>query len=151
HLETAHLCWAVGGALDLAADVFTDAERGELAGTLRDKGLALCRRWLQWAERFNNWRSIMNAGAAVAAAVLNDAEAMEDAAAEFRQLTALFQPDGANGESLQYGNYAALGMMLSAEALIRRDAGLADRLDLRRYGKKVRWDAASLFYIKPLN
>ncbi len=150
HLETAHLCWAVAAALDLAGDVFTESERAETAEALRDKGLTLCRRWIERVERFNNWRSILNAGVGVSAAVLGDTAAMGEAAEEFSRLTDSFQPDGSFGESLQYGNYAALGMMLTAEALIRRDGAFAERLDLARYGRGVRWGAASLFYIKPL-
>ena len=150
HLETAHLCWAVAAALDLAGDVFTPTERDEIAAALRDKGLVLCQRWLAGRTRFNNWRAILNSGVAMAAAVLDDRDALQQAAAHFTELSGLWQDDGSYGESLQYGNYAALGMTYTAEAILRRDPELGGQLDVTPYARKVRWDAASHFYTKPL-
>lgn len=149
-LETAHLCWAVAAALDLAGPVFTDGERGELGEVLRDKGLTLCRRWLDRRTTFNNWRAIMNSGVAVAAAVVRDTGAMHEARTEFQRLTKLFQSDGSYGESLHYGNYAALGLVMTAEALLRYEPSIAQPLDITPFAGKVRWDAASHLFTKPL-
>ncbi len=150
HLETAHLSWAVAVALDLAGDVFTEAERAELVETLREKGLTLCKRWLERNNHLANWRCVLNAGIAVAGAVLDDAESMELAAHEYRLLLNIFQPDGTYAEGLQYGNYAGYTLMLAREALTRRNPALAAELPMKPYALKPRWDAYSLFYTKPL-
>ena len=151
HLETAHLTWGIAVVLDLAPAVFTADERTELATALREKGLALCQRWLDQDTRLANWRCILNAGVAVAGAVLDDAPALALATAEFSRCVDIFQPDGCSSESLQYGNYAACGLMLAREALVRRTPSLADTLPLAPYAKITRWAAASLFYQKPLS
>jgi len=151
HLETAHLAWGVAVVLDLAGDVFTESERAEIAAALRGKGAALCIRWLDTTNHLANWRCVLNAGLAVAGAVLDDKAFLERAAAEFRRCVDVFQPDGSYSESLQYGNYAAGTLMLAREALVRRDPSLDAALPLAPYAKKPRWDAASLFYQKPLS
>lgn len=149
HLETAHLAWSVAIVLDLAASAFTEEEQQELAETLREKGLKLCQRWLAHFTHLANWRCVLNAGVAVTAAVLNDRAALEQATAEFNRCLDIFQPDGSYSESLQYGNYAAYTLMLAWEALSRRNPDLS--LPLTPYAQKTRWDAASLFYKKPLS
>lgn len=151
HLETAHLAWGVAVVLDLAPELFTDAERIEITTTLREKGLALCERWLAAHTHLANWRCVLNAGAAAVAAVLDDRPAMERAAAEFRRCVDVFQPDGSHSESLQYGNYAAYTLMIAREALVRRDPALDASLPFAPYALKSRWNAASLFYQKPLS
>jgi hypothetical protein len=151
HLETAHLTWAVAVVLDLAPGVFTAAEHDELCTTLREKGIVLCTSWLDSNHHLANWRCVLNAGLAVASAVLNDRPALERAVAEFRRCAGIFQPDGSYAESLQYGNYAAYCLMLAREALVRRDPALDATLPLAPYAKKSRWDAASLFYQKSLS
>ncbi|MDR1280874.1 MAG: heparinase II/III-family protein [Opitutaceae bacterium] len=151
HLETAHLSWAVAAALDLAPDIFTDTERSELTTTLRDTAIPLCQRWLDDSNHLANWRCVLNAGLATAAAVINDTAALDRAAAEFRRCVDIFQPDGSYGESLQYGNYAAYTLMLAREALARHTPALDATLPLAPYALKPRWDAASHFYNKPLS
>lgn len=150
HLETAHLTWSLAVVLDLAPDLFTVGEREELFEILHDKGATLCLRWLDTNHHLANWRCVLNAGVSAAAAVLDDRALMERAAAEFRRCVEIFQPDGSYGESLQYGNYAAHALMIARESLIRRAPALADTLPLAPYVLKPRWDAASLFYQKPL-
>ncbi|MBC7892172.1 MAG: heparinase II/III family protein, partial [Sphingobacteriaceae bacterium] len=61
-----------------------------------------------------------------------------------------FQPDGSYGESVQYGNYLALALTLSHEALIRRFPEKAATLDAPAYGRGMAWVASSQFYAKPL-
>lgn len=151
HLETAHLTWSLAIALDLAGDVFSEAERAELVDVLENKGMMLCRNWIDGNRYLNNWRCILLAGYAVAAAVLDKEEAMAFAAADFRRCVDLFQPDGSYGESLQYGNYAMTGLVYTREALVRRRPDWASDLPMEPYVFKPRWDAASLFYRKPLS
>ncbi|MFA6962707.1 MAG: heparinase II/III family protein [Opitutaceae bacterium] len=151
HLETAHLTWGVAVVLDLAADLFTESERIELSTTLSEKGLVLCANWLDSNHHLANWRCVLNAGLAVAAAVLDDKPSIDRAAAEFHRCADIFQPDGSYAESIQYGNYAAYCMMIAREALVRRDPALDSILPLAPYAKKPRWDAASFFYQKPLS
>jgi hypothetical protein len=151
HLETAHLTWALAVVLDLAEDLFTESERKEICTALREKGLALCQRWLDANNHLANWRCVLNAGVAVAAAVLDDKAALARASAEFSRCVDIFQSDGSYGESLQYGNYAAYTLMLAREAMVRHDSTLEVSLPLTPYALKPRWDAASLFYQKPLS
>lgn len=148
HLETGHLSWGVAVVLDLAADIFSEKEVEEIRSALREKGLDLCRRYLQTQTGFMNWRTVLNAGFAVSAAVLGDAEAMEEAAEMYRNCAGLFQADGSYGESLQYANYASFSMMLAYEALTR--AGIKN-LPLDPMVHQPRWQAASHFYNKPLS
>ena len=150
HLETAHLSWSLAVILDLAEDVFTDAEREELLEVLRSKGMNLCRAWLDQNTHANNWRCILLAGYTVAAAVLKDSEAIAFAAEDYRRCLGFFQSDGSYGESLQYGNYAMTGLVLTREALIRSRPDWKSRLSLEPFVLKPRWDAASLLYQKPL-
>lgn len=151
NLETAHLTWSIATALDLAADVFTEGERDELACVLRDKGLTLCKRWLERNHHLANWRCVLAAGVAVGGAVLSDVASMDLAAQEFRLLLNIFQPDGSYAEGLQYGNYASYTLMLTREALTRRQPERAADLPLAPYALKPRWDAYSLLYRKPLS
>ena len=151
NLETAHLCLAVAAALDLAPGVFSEAERDEAATVLREQGAPMCLRWLDRANHLNNWRCILAMGLAVAAAYLDDGPLMQRAAEEFDLCKQAFQPDGSYGESLQYGNYAAWGLMLIYEALVRRRPALANNLSLEPYARYPRWAAYSMFYNKPLS
>lgn len=151
HLETAHLTWGVAMVLDLAPGIFTSSERDELSAALREKGVALCASWLDSNHHLANWRCVLNAGLAAAAAVLDDKPAFARATAEFHRCVDVFQPDGSYSESLQYGNYAAYCLMIAREALVRRSPELDATLPLGPYARKPRWDAASLFYRKPLS
>lgn len=151
NLETAHLTWSIAIVLDLASDLFSEAERDELQSALREKGVALCQRQLNQRTHLNNWSCILNAGIAVAAAVLNDTETIKQTVEEFHRCVDIFQPDGSSAESLQYGNYASYGLMLTREALVRHTPELDTTLPLAPYVKKPRGDAASLFYQKPLS
>jgi hypothetical protein len=151
NLETAHLSWGVAVSLDLAGEIFTEAEREEIRATLRDRAIPLCREWLANANHLANWRCILGAGEAVAAAVLDDREAMQRAVREYRISLQIYQNDGSYGESLQYSNYPALHLLLTREALVRRDPALAAELPTDPWNLLPRWYAASLFYVKPLS
>ena len=150
HLETAHLCLAVASALDLAPGVFSDSELCEAKAVLHDRGLPLCVRWLDRADHVSNWRCILTMGVAVTAAYLNDGVHMQRAAREFQLYGQAFQPDGSYGESLQYSNYAIYGLMLTYEALTRRDSSFAAKLSIAPYARSARWAAYSYLYSKPL-
>lgn len=151
HLETAHLTWSIAVVIDLAADLFTEAERIELSVTLGKKGMALCANWLDSNNHLSNWRCALTAGLAAASAVLDDEPAFARSVVEFHRCVDTFQPDGSHAESLQYGNYAACSLMIAREALVRRNPELDATLPLAPYALKPRWDAASLFYLKPLS
>ncbi len=151
HLETAHLCWATASAYDLAGDVFTPEEQAEIRDALRQKGLTLCRRWLENNSHLANWRGIMTAGAVVAAAVLGERDALEELVAEAVRCADAFQPDGSYGESLQYGNYLAYALMLAYESLCRKYPQLAAKLNVSSYAKGMPWVVGSMLYAKPLS
>ncbi|UFH57976.1 hypothetical protein [Spirosoma sp. KNUC1025] len=120
HLETAHLCWALSAVYDLARDVFSESEQAEIRQALTDKGIALCRRWIDKNTHLANWRGILTSGVIVAAAVLGDEALLDHYVSEWQRCALAFQPDGSYGESLQYGNYLAFALMLSYEALCRK-------------------------------
>ncbi len=150
HLETAHIVIGVAVVLDLVPDIFSEAERAEITQVLRERGIPMCQRWIERNRHLANWRAVMASGVAVAAAVINDAEAMEYAAREYRLCIQALQPDGSYGESLQYANYCIYSLMMSYEALVRRNPHLADELSLEPYVFYPRWVAQSLMYVKPL-
>lgn len=150
HLETAHLTWSVAIVLDLASDLFTSDEQDEIRTALKEKGITLCQRWLDQARHLNNWRCVLNAGVATAAAVLDETESLNRATEAFQRDVDVYQKDGSYSESLQYGNYTAYCLMLTHEALLRHNPQKQDNLPLEPYVKKPRWDVASLFYKKPL-
>ncbi len=147
HLETAHVAWSIAVALDLCADVFTATEQDELRASLAERAIPMCRRWLQRNTHLANWRCVLSAGLTVAAAVLDDGAALDEARDEFLLNVETFQPDGSNAESLQYGNYAAYTCMLSCEALLRRGRQVSPA----RYAGYARWAAHSLLFCKPLS
>ncbi|CCH53459.1 hypothetical protein BN8_02556 [Fibrisoma limi BUZ 3] len=165
HLETAHVCWGVAAVLDLAGDVFTDAEQAEVREMLYKKGIVLCRRWLQKNSHLANWRGIMASGALVASAALGaagdpaagdpaagdpDDNLLDEFTPELARMAQAFQPDGSYGESLQYGNYLANALMLAYESLVRKYPVQATQLDVSAYSRGMNWMAQSMLYRKPM-
>ncbi|WP_046243308.1 hypothetical protein [Hymenobacter terrenus] len=151
HLETAHLCWGVAAVLDLAPEVLSEDEQEEAKQALYEKGIVLCRRWLQQNTHLANWRGIMTSGATVAAAALGDEELLDELLPDLARMAQAFQPDGSYGESLQYGNYLANALMLAHEALIRKYPTRAEALDVAAYGRGMGWMAQSMLYRRPLS
>ncbi|WP_128546982.1 heparinase II/III domain-containing protein [Larkinella soli] len=150
HLETAHLGWGLAAVLDLADAVYTEDERTEIRTALREKGIALCRRWLDTNTHLANWRGILTAGVLVPAAVLGDANLIDEMLPLWTLCAGAFQSDGSYGESLQYGNYLSLALTLAYEAVCRRFPEKAAALDVSAYGRGMAWVASSMFYAKPL-
>lgn len=148
-LETAHICWAVGVCLDLAGDLFTEAETAEIKEALREKGQQPCWRYLQTQRRFSNWNCIMLAGYAMASALLEDRAALEQACKLFPTILDHFQDDGSYGESLQYGNYAAYATMIAHETLLR--SGALKEPAFGAYARFVEWAAAAFLFRKPIS
>ncbi len=142
-LETAHLSWTVGICLDMAGDLFNEAETAEIKEALREKGLIPCRRYLESNMPYHNWNCVLFAGYTVAAAVLQDREALDYAKYWFQIALDHFQGDGSYGETLQYSNYAAYSIMLAHETLIR--AGVLKSGDYEPYARLVDW--ASYAYV----
>ncbi len=143
YLETAHLCWAVSICLDFAEDLFTKDEVHEIRQALREKGLVLCRRYIDQCDWVSNWNCIMLSGYAMAAAVLEDREALEFALSQYPVIMDHFEADGSFGESLQYGNYAYYGTMFLHEALVR--TGMMERGSMEPYGRFADWAAEAMF------
>ena len=150
HLETAHLCWGLAAVVDLAGEALLPAERDEIREALANKGIALCRRWLERNNHLANWRSVLVAGLAAAAAVTGDTDALVAAAAETQIGVQAYQPDGSYGESLQYANYLAFALMMSYESIngAAPDADVAGPDVLARL---VPWFAQSMLYAAPLD
>ena len=148
NLETAHISWAVSICLDMAGDLFTDAEKKEIREALREKGQIPCRRYLESNIPYHNWNCVLFAGYTVTSAVLQDREALDYARYWFNVALDHFQPDGSYGESLQYANYAAYSIMLAHETLIR--AGVLKPGDFEPYARLVDWAAYAYICQKPV-
>jgi hypothetical protein len=150
HLETAHLCWAVGAAVDLAPDVFREADLAECKAVLRERGIPLCQRWVETSATLANWRCVMTSGAVVAAAAIGDRELLAQVADDLPTCLESVQADGTSSESLQYGNYALYALTLAHEAVRRFDPAMAAVIPPERYAGYARWAVASYLYSKPL-
>jgi len=151
HLETAHLCWGISIALDLAEEIFSQMEKEEVREALLQKGTLLCQQWLKNNSHLANWRGIMASGFMVSASVLGNRELLELGVQELRLCTQAFQADGSYAESLQYGNYLSYALMLAYESVKRKQTDLAEKLDISSYAKGTPWIAASMMYAKPLS
>jgi hypothetical protein len=149
HLETAHLCWGISAIYDLAQGAFNADELAEVKDALHEKGIVLCRRWLDKNFHLANWRSIMFSGAMVAAVVLEDEKTIEELTPEFDLCQDAVQHDGSYGESVQYGNYLLLATTFAKEAVLRRTAQATYHSSLITH-QSIRWFATSMFYSKPL-
>lgn len=150
NLETAHVSAALAIAYDLAKDILTPEEQEEIRTALRDKGMALCRRWLDTSPVLYNWTCVLTMGFAVPACVLSMTSACDEAVRLFHACCEAFQPDGSYGESLQYGQYAAWALSMTAEALLRSGVQLTYDT-LARYGKYVDYFSASVLCEKPVS
>ena len=150
HLETAHLCWGVSAVYDLAKVAFSTAEQQEIRYALQEKGVILCRRWLDKNQHLANWRSILASGAIVASVVLEDEAALTALLPELELCPQALQPDGSYGESLQYGNYLALALVFAHEAVLRGFPQLFDATWIHSISKCIPWFVSSMFYQKPL-
>lgn len=151
HLETAHLCWALASVYDLAKDIFSESEQGEIRQALTEKGIPLCQQWIAKNNHLANWRGILTSGVVVAAAALGNEAILDEYVPELSRCALAFQPDGSYGESLQYGNYLAFALTLAYESLVRQYPERAAMLDVSTYGRGLRWIISSMFYQKPLS
>jgi hypothetical protein len=149
HLETAHLCWGVSAIYDLAKGAFSENELQEIKIALHEKGIVLCRRWLDKNVHLANWRSILFSGAMVSAVVLEDEKTVNDLLPEFELCQNALQDDGSYGESLQYGNYLLLALAFAKEAFIRSN-NVGKVQNLADVGRSVNWFTTSMFYAKTL-
>ncbi len=150
HLETAHLCWGISAVYDLAKAAFSSAEQQEIRQALQEKGLTLCRHWLDKNQHLANWRSILASGAIVVSVVLEDETTLTALLPELELCPQALQADGSYGESLQYGNYLALALTFAHEAVLRGFPQLFDAALTNTISKCIPWFATSMFYQKPL-
>lgn len=151
HLETAHLCWGVSVIYDLAKEAFSENEQHEIKTALHEKGIVLCRRWLDKNVHLANWRSILFSGAMVSAVVLEDEKTVNELLPEFKLCQNALQEDGSYGESLQYGNYLLLALTFAKEAVLRSYQDVFTHSHIQSFNHCVHWFATSMFYAKPLN
>lgn len=148
-LETAHLTWAVSFAYDITPSLFTESEKVEIEDAIRNKGMIPCFRYLDNSNFFHNWNCILFGGLSISAAVLNDAKYLEYAKKYLPVALDHFQNDGSYGESLQYANYAAYGIMIGQESLLRSKT--IEKVEMNPYGKFVDWAYYAHLYRKPLS
>lgn len=150
-LETAHIVNAIADAYDLCPQLFSDEDKNTILDAMRQRGLPMCRRFMQAVQRSwqNNWSCVIAGGFATAAVLLNDKEAVEEAVSYYCHCMSFYDADG-YGESLQYGNYASLSLSHMRDVLVRYDASLAEQLPLDCIANTVRWAVSSFLYMKPL-
>ena len=148
HLETAHLCWGVSAVYDLAKGAFSENEQYEIKTALQEKGILLCRRWLDKNIHLANWRSILFSGAMVSAVVLEDEKTVNELLPEFELCQSAMQEDGSYGESLQYGNYLLLALTFAEEAIQRKYPQITNHKS--QITNSTNWFANSMFYAKSL-
>ena len=149
HLETAHICWGVSVVYDLAKDVFSETEQTEIRIALFEKGIALCRQWIETNSHLANWRSVLVSGALVSAVVLEDEKTVATLIPELQLCHEAMQSDGSYGESLQYGNYLLLALTFAKEAVLRKYPFYPDAV-FPLFDQSAAWFATSMFYAKPL-
>ncbi|MCF2446758.1 heparinase II/III-family protein [Dyadobacter sp. CY345] len=149
HLETAHICWGISAVYDLAKNVFSEIEQTEIRDALREKGIGLCRQWIETNNHLANWRSIMVSGALVSAVVLEDEKTVAALLPELKLCHNAMQDDGSYGESLQYGNYLLLALSFAKEAVFRKYPSIAQDV-LPSFDSSAAWFVTSMFYTKPL-
>ena len=153
HLETAHLCWGVSAVYDLAKAAFSENDIQEIKIALHEKGIVLCRRWLNKNKHLANWRSILFSGAMVSAVVLEDKKTVFELLPEFELCQDTMQDDGSYGESLQYGNYLLLALTFAKEAVLREYPllSIVSSASLSHRNSTIAWLTTSMFYAKPLH
>ncbi|WP_394995920.1 heparinase II/III family protein [Emticicia sp.] len=153
HLETAHLCWGVSAVYDLAKTAFSENDLQEIKIALHEKGIVLCRRWLNKNKHLANWRSILFSGAMVSAVVLEDKKTVFELLPEFELCQDAMQDDGSYGESLQYGNYLLLALTFAKEAVLREYPllSIVSSASLSHRNSTIAWLTTSMFYAKPLH
>ncbi len=147
-LETAHLTNAVCEAAGLAPELFNESEADEIRSALRDKGLLLCERYIN-GRIGNNWYCVLLSGYTTASVMLGLHDNVERAVGLYNDCLGLYDSDG-YGETLQYGNYASLTLIQARNLLLTYDPSLSERLPLDPIAGMVKWQAASLMYMKPL-
>ncbi len=151
NLETAHLAAGVAIAFDLLPEIFSPEETVEITNALREKAIPLCQVKLKQANYLTNWTSILLAGMSVAAAVVDDREALAYAVQKYTLCLDSIQPDGSYGESFQYANYCTFGLMLTREALARSKAAPEEILTIEPYARLVNWYVHNYLYNKPMS
>ncbi|MBE6643944.1 MAG: hypothetical protein E7612_01035 [Ruminococcaceae bacterium] len=148
NLETAHTVKAVAEAYDLCPELFSDEEKKEILSAMREYGLNACREYL-CDFKLSNWSCVIADAFAVAAVLLEDKSAIEEAIKFYNDCLPFYDSDG-YGESLQYGNYASLSLSHMRDALVRYDASLNNRVKLDSIANTIRWEISSFLYMKPL-
>ena len=147
-LESAHITNAVCEAAGLAPELFNESETDEIRSALRDKGLLLCERYFN-GRIGNNWYCVLLSGYTTASAMLGLQDNVERAVGLYNDCLGLYDSDG-YGETLQYGNYASLALIQVRNLLLAYDPSLSGRLPLDPIAGMVKWQVASLMYMKPL-
>lgn len=147
-LESAHITNAVCEVIGLSPELFNEAEADEIRSALRDKGLLLCERYIN-GRIGNNWYCVLLSGYTTASVMLGLHDNVERAVRLYNSCLELYDSDG-YGETLQYGNYASLALIQVRNLLLAYDPRLSERLPLDPIAGMVKWQAASLMYMKPL-
>ena len=147
-LESAHITNAVCEVIGLSPELFNEAEIEEIITALRDKGLLLCERYIN-GRIGNNWYCVLLSGYTTASVMLGLHDNVERAVGLYNDCLRLYDSDG-YGETLQYGNYASLALIQVRNLLLTYDPNLSERLPLDPIAGMVKWQAASLMYMKPL-
>ena len=149
-LETSHITLAVCEAYDNAGDVFTEEEKQEIASAVTQKGLILCKRFVEsrWGSSVNNWDIVLLTGYGVAAALFG-VEAEIRRVLEIEEVFSSIYNKDSYGESVQYSNYASLCLNHLHRVLV--NTGYARISDLHpSYFRLIEWYAYSFQRMKYL-
>ena len=151
-LETSHITLAVCEAYVNAEDIFTEAEKEQIRQALRDKGLLLCRRFLdkRWEARaVHNWFIVILNGFCTAAAVLGLQDEIAFAL-EMEEVCSRVYNIDSYGESVQYSNYASLHFRYMHRVLVQSGYATKEELHPECYMRLMKWYAYSFQRMKYL-
>ena len=132
-LETAHITAALCGILDMAGELFTEAEKDSIILALREKGMVPCQRYcdevLSGKRKFNNFYHVILGGFARAALLLEDREATEYVLQNVLRCADMYSGDS-YGETLHYSDYASTNYCWLNEYILRLLPEAADKVNM---------------------
>lgn len=151
-LETSHITLAVCEAYVNAGEVFSEAEKEWIRQALHEKGLPLCRRFLdvKWKEKHvHNWFIVILNGYCTAAAVLGLQDEI-NYALEMEEICSRVYNKDSYGESVQYSNYASLHFRYMHRVLVQSGYATMEKLHPECYMRLMEWYAHSFQRMKYL-
>lgn len=149
-LETSHIALAVCEAYENCSELFSKEELEEIRVSIRDKGMALCKRFCDKVatarNQINNWFIVILNGYGTCALVLDDEKEIQQAM-EWAHLASGLYNSNDYGESVQYSNYSNIHFSHFNEVAIRKGFQ-PDELEMECYTRLMSWYASSFIHMK---